>query len=81
MRDLIDMVLLIQSGDMNAPMIQKAFSLTFSGRKTHTVPKQVPPPPENWEGPFEAMAIECQIDTDIKSAMVILTTFVNSLKG
>ena len=80
-RDLIDMVLLIQSGDINIPMIQKAFSVTFYGRKTHEVPEEVPQPPDNWSGPFKAMAIECQIDTNIKSAVVILKKFMNSIKA
>ena len=75
------MVLLIQSGDMDIPMIQKAFSVTFSGRKTHQVPDEVPQPPDNWAGPFKAMAVECQINTDIKSAVVMLTKFVNCLKA
>lgn len=79
-RDLIDMVLLIQAGDMNTPMIQKAFAVTFSGRKTHEVPEAVPKPPDNWTTPFEAMAVECHIDTDIRSAVAVLTEFINSLK-
>jgi hypothetical protein len=78
-RDLVDMVLLIQSGDMDISMIKTAFSVTFSGRKTHKVPDEVPPPPDNWAGPFKAMAVECQINTDIKSAVVMLTKFVNCL--
>ncbi len=80
-RDLIDMVLLIQTGDMDSGMIQRAFSMTFSGRKTHEVPDHVPQPPDHWAGPFVAMAVECQIDTDIQSAVVVLTQFVNRLKA
>ena len=80
-RDLIDMVLLIQSDDMDISMIQRAFSVTFSGRKTHKMPDKVPQPPDNRAGPFKAMAVECQIDTDIKAAVVMLTQFVNCLKA
>ncbi len=75
------MVLLIQSGDMDVSMIRKAFSVTFFGRKTHEVPDEVPQPPANWAGPFKAMAVECQINPDIKSAVVMLTQFVNCLKA
>jgi hypothetical protein len=74
------MVLLIQSNDMDVALIEKAITLTFGSRKTHKVPDGVPQPPDNWSIPFKAMAEECQIDTDINSAVVMLTTFINSIR-
>lgn len=79
-RDLVDMVLLIQSNDMDVALIEKAMTMTFGSRKTHEVPDGVPQPPDNWSIPFNAMAVECQINTDINSAFVTLTTFINSIR-
>jgi hypothetical protein len=74
------MVLLIQSNDMDVALIEKAMTMTFGSRKTHEVPDGVPQPPDNWSIPFNAMAVECQINTDINSAFVTLTTFINSIR-
>jgi hypothetical protein len=79
-RDLVDMVLLIQSSDMDVALIEKAIAITFGSRKTHAVPNEVPQPPDNWSIPFKAMAVECQINTDIQSAVALLTTFMNAVR-
>ena len=80
-RDLVDMTLLIQTGELDPARIVEALRITFRERTTHDLPEEVPHPPDNWTGPFEAMATECQMDTDIRSAVVLLSAFVGSLKA
>ena len=65
-KDLVDLYLLIQKGDMNILLLKQAIELTFERRKTHAVPQAIFPPPEDWEKPFKAMAVECRLNTDIK---------------
>jgi len=73
------MVLLIDAGDLDQWRIQAALDKTFSGRKTHELPKQVPHPPDNWAGPFQAMARECQIDEDLHAAFENLRDFIERI--
>ena len=75
-RDLVDLALLIHSGDLDPRRMQAALDKTFSGRKTHGLPVQVPDPPDNWAGPFQAMAGECRIGEDIDTAVGQLRAFV-----
>ena len=66
MKDLVDLYLLIQKGDMNILLLKQAIELTFERRKTHAVPQTISSPPEDWAKPFKAMAVECRLNTDIK---------------
>jgi predicted nucleotidyltransferase component of viral defense system len=77
-RDLVDMVLLIHSGDLDHRMMQKALAATFFNREAHPLPAQVPPAPDSWTVPFQVMAAECQIDADIKAAVGVLTAFMKN---
>ena len=78
-RDLVDMLLLIRTGKLNNEKIAEALKLTFSKRRTHAIPNQVPPPPPAWEKPFAALAAECGLDENIDTAVIALTTFMNKL--
>jgi hypothetical protein len=67
-RDLVDMVLLIQSGTLDKAQVGEAFRLTFDRRGTHTLPKALLHPPIDWQKPFEALAKECRLSEGIDSA-------------
>jgi len=66
-KDLIDMVLLIDAGTMNLERLRRDIADTFQRRQTHEVPKKVEPPPDFWAAVFRKLAIECQIDPDIRT--------------
>jgi hypothetical protein len=61
-RDLIDMVLLIQSGTLDVSVAAEALSRTFDRRGTHLIPATLEPPPPDWNTPFERFADECHLD-------------------
>lgn len=67
-KDLVDMILLIQMKTMDRSVLQKAIQATFELRETHPVPDAVPEPPESWNSPFEVIAKECQLDMSAKKA-------------
>ena len=76
-RDLVDMVLLIQSGTLDKARLREAIRLTFDRRGTHTLPKTLPHPPIDWQKPFEALAKECRLSEGIDSAIGALEKFLN----
>lgn len=64
-KDLIDLVLLIDEGKLDPERLREAIRYTFERRATHDVPQSLAPPPEFWEPVFRKLARECQIDGDI----------------
>jgi len=60
-RDLVDMVLLIQSRTLQSDKVAEAVRVTFGRRRTHTVPKILPLPPADWQKPYDALAKECDL--------------------
>ncbi|MFH1800759.1 MAG: nucleotidyl transferase AbiEii/AbiGii toxin family protein [Candidatus Omnitrophota bacterium] len=60
-KDLVDLVLLIEQGLTEPEKIKTALQKTFRRRKTHEVPKDLPSPSENWEGPYHALAEDCGV--------------------
>ena len=57
-RDLIDLVLLIDIGALDPATTVAALRLTFARRATHPLPRALPTPPESWATPFAALAGE-----------------------
>jgi len=67
-KDLVDLVLLIELQAMSPTRIRVAVATTFARRATHAVPTDLPPPPSGWETPFTALAAECGIVHTLTSA-------------
>jgi Nucleotidyl transferase AbiEii toxin, Type IV TA system len=64
-KDLIDLVLLIDAGIMDQDRLKRDIVDTFHRRQTHPVPRKLEPPPEFWVAVFTKLAAECQIDGEI----------------
>src|ERR1039458_593017 len=64
-KDLVDLALLIRSGGLDKQRILDALRLTFERRGTHDLPGGLVPPPADWQIPFQALAEECGLPTDI----------------
>jgi Domain of unknown function (DUF1814). len=78
-RDLVDMVLLIQSGTLESSRVVPALHATFDLRATHPVPKALDPPPEDWSAPFDRLAAECRLELSAGEAFGLLAEFYSSL--
>lgn len=65
-KDLVDLVLLIDSTPMDLERLKRDIVDTFQRRKTHPVPEALERPPEFWKPVFEKLASECQINADIE---------------
>lgn len=57
-KDLPDLALLGSTGALSSKRLLEAFEQTFSFRRTHPIPKQLPDPPTTWAAPYAAMARE-----------------------
>ena len=64
-KDLVDLSLLGGAGGLDQQRILDALRLTFERRGTHDLPAGLVPPPADWQIPFQALAEECGLPTDI----------------
>jgi nucleotidyltransferase AbiEii toxin of type IV toxin-antitoxin system len=80
-RDLVDLVLLIQSGTLTNDKVAEAIRVTFERRKTHALPNTVPVPPTEWQKPYEALARECGLSGQLEEAFAVLQMFVKPILG
>jgi hypothetical protein len=62
-KDLVDLVLLLERGHIEAARIRDALAMTFSNRATHPLPVALAPPPNSWKDDFMAMATEANLST------------------
>lgn len=67
-RDLVDLMLLVQSGTMNTGRVADALFRTFARRGTHELPPSLTAPPEGWTTPFAVMAEECSLTVSCSEA-------------
>jgi len=75
-RDLVDMVLLIQSGTLDKAQVGEAIRLTFDRRGSHTLPKALPKPPSDWNKPYDGLAKECGLSGTVDEAFAILDEYL-----
>jgi len=67
-KDLIDMILLMEMRTLQQQQLAHCLKQIFKIRKSHPLPKQLPPPPNEWTTPFSLLSEECGIQTDIMIA-------------
>lgn len=78
-KDLVDMVLLISTDRIDRKRLMIAISETFKTRDTHPWNPKLAPPPALWTTPFETLAKECGISTDLEAAYQLVQEFVSQL--
>ena len=78
-KDLVDMVLLIESEKLSKTLTAKSIQATFQRRRTHQLPKELAPPPSDWTKRFADLARECGLPEDIAQAFPAVRSFVASL--
>ena len=80
-KDLVDMVLLIETGEIDLEKLATAIHSTFKRRDSHTFSDKLPQPPTEWKERFESMAEECDISPDMAAAFLTVQDFINRLSG
>jgi hypothetical protein len=76
---LVDLVLLIRSGTLDAARVVECVRQTFARRGTHPVPRTLEAPPESWTAPFEALADECSLAISADEAFADLARYFGGL--
>jgi hypothetical protein len=80
-KDLVDIALLIGSGGLDEQRIFDALRLTFERRGTHDLPAGLAPPPGDWQIPFQALAKECGLPSDINAVFAGVREFLEELRA
>jgi hypothetical protein len=80
-RDLVDMVLLIQTDTLTNDKVAEAIRITFERRKTHSLPETLPVPPSEWQNPYRALARECDLSGQVENAFAVLQMFMEPILG
>ena len=78
-KDLVDLVLLIERTRMDVARLPKAIRDTFQRRKTHGIPPALASPPASWSKPFSEMAVECELESNMEKHFGVVTRFFGSL--
>lgn len=78
-KDLVDLALLIGSGGLEKQKIVDALRLTFERRGTHDLPADLLPPPADWTIPFQALAEECGLSTDVAAVFAGVREFLEKV--
>jgi predicted nucleotidyltransferase component of viral defense system len=78
-KDLVDLILLIEQTKLDDGRLPKAIRETFQRRKTHEIPAALISPPGSWSLPFAEMAQECGIEIDIKKHFSVVEQLFRKL--
>ncbi len=79
-KDLIDMILLLQSKKRAPEPFQHALQKVFRARNMHLLPEVLPEPPLIWQKPFTAMAAECGIYHSLEDGFKEVSDFYNRIQ-
>lgn len=78
-KDLVDLVLLIERGELEVERVRSALATTFQVRNSHLLPGYLSQPPEHWKFDFSGMAAAAGLSTtDLLAAFGILDDFWNT---
>jgi len=78
-RDLVDLVLLIDSQKLDPTQTGRALQATFERRKTHELPPSLQPPPPAWNESFATLARECGLSEDLGEAFAKVSSYFSAL--
>ena len=79
-RDLVDLVILIEQGLPDKGLVQSAVEATFNRRNMHDIPKELEMPPAALEGTYADMARDCGVEKKtMKEAFALLREYWKDL--
>jgi hypothetical protein len=78
-KDLIDLVLLIDADNLDKQRLRQDIEDTFQRRNTHSVPNALELPPDFWGAVFEKLAVECEIDVNIHTQFEMVSHYYSEI--
>jgi Nucleotidyl transferase AbiEii toxin, Type IV TA system len=79
-KDLIDMMLLIRSGNLEQKKAVAAIRATFTRRATHEVLHKLDSPPAGWTPVFDALVKECGLAMTMREGFELTRKFIATLE-
>mgnify|MGYP001584757961 CR=1 FL=1 len=80
-RDLADLVILIQQGLPESAKVMVAVRATFDRRKSHPLPLKLPAPPVEWAAPYQKIAADISLTpSNAPEAFALVETYWNGLE-
>lgn len=67
-KDLVDILLIIGTEQLDAAQLREALETTFHERAQQPLPSSLPPPPENWREPYPRLATEVDVEPELDNA-------------
>jgi hypothetical protein len=67
-KDLVDILLIAKTEQLDAAKLREALETTFSERGQRPLPPGLPPPPENWREPYRRLATEVDVEPELDNA-------------
>ena len=80
-KDLIDLVLLIDRETLEGDRVLGAVQSTFDRRRTHDIPRELAAPPAEWARSFAVLAKECELAHTPTTAHARVIQFWRGLRG
>jgi hypothetical protein len=75
-KDLVDLVLMIETDAVSPAQVAEAARRTFERRRAHDVPRALAEPPKRWVAEFDSLATEANLNArDLDSAFRLLSEF------
>ena len=78
-KDLVDILLIAESGPIQAAALRQALEATFAEREHQPLPTSLPPPPSAWTEPYRRLATEVEIEPDLSAAYVRAAAFLDPI--
>lgn len=76
-RDLVDILLIAQTSEVDCEELMRAFHLTFEARATHELPRGLADPPSEWAKTFPRLRRELELPwSDLKKAFQAARLFI-----
>lgn len=75
-KDLVDLALFIELGQLDAARVRECLHATFERRKTHDLPLVLDAPPQDWAARYTALASECGLrSTTLEDAFQVVSDY------
>lgn len=78
-KDLIDILLLIQHGNLQTRLLVLAIEKIFTFRDTHPIPAELQAPPIEWEARFNKLANECRLVLSLEEVFDLVSSYYSEL--
>lgn len=80
-KDIVDLVLLIERGEPDPDEVAAAIRETFARRNTHGIPRELTAPPTSWASEFPSLARQVELTTpELDAAFKVVAEYFNRLE-